>query len=70
MERIKRVYGWNGTGYTSIKVLRALNYHGKVRVWNIGNEMRYRPQNFYFDLIQILQTRQFSVLSDKVINIR
>ena len=36
MERIKRVYGWNGTGYTSIKVLRALNYHGKVRVWNIG----------------------------------
>ena len=69
MDRVKRVFGFGGTGYLAFRHIKELNYHGKARVWDIGTTKLYRPQSFYYDIVHILGTGTFSILKNKIIYI-
>jgi hypothetical protein len=69
-KRFMRTFGFGGTGFLPVRYFKALNYRGRVRMWNLGSEILLRPQSLYFDIVHIIGTHTFDILSIKKINIR
>lgn len=69
-KQIKECFGFGGTGFLPVKYFKNINYRGKVRIWKLGDETLLRPQSLYFDIVHIIGTRSFCILSHKTINIK
>jgi len=69
-KRLMRTFGFGGTGFLPARYFKTLNYRGRVRMWNLGGEILFRPQSLYFDIVHIIGTHTFDILSVKKINIR
>jgi hypothetical protein len=68
-ERLIRAFGFGGTGFLPLSFFKELDYHGKIRVWNLGGTIVGRPQSLYFDVVHIIGTHTLHIFKFKTVMI-
>lgn len=66
-KEIIRTFGFGGTGFLPLRFFEGINYHGKIRIWNLNGKMYGRPQNLFFDIVQIMGTHTFEIFKFDIV---